>query len=83
MQHPDVGLVEGGAGGASLKGHVVRAVLATSKSAFETIHDGDNSLFYTGHVLAPGLSIKTRKRLARGLGAACHVFVVKTVTLCE
>ena len=51
------------------------AILA--ENGFETTYQGDNSLFYTGHLLAPGLSIKTRRRLARALGAACHVFVVR------
>lgn len=34
-------------------------------------------LFYTGYGLAPGLSLAARRRLARGLGAACHVFVLR------
>jgi SAM-dependent methyltransferase len=52
------------------------AVLA--KNGFDAIYVGDNSLFYTGHMLASGLSMTTRRRLANVLGAACHVFVVKT-----
>jgi|SRR5580658_309289 SAM-dependent methyltransferase len=42
----------------------------------KVIYEGDNSLFYTGHVLLPDLPIATRRRLASALGAACHVFVV-------
>jgi SAM-dependent methyltransferase len=41
---------------------------------------GTNGLFYTGYGLAPGLSLAARGRLARWLGAACHVFVLRPAT---
>jgi hypothetical protein len=53
-----------------------RDVLA--KQQFQTIYEGGNSLFYTGHTLFPNLSLDTRRRLAHVLGAACHVFVVSS-----
>lgn len=35
-----------------------------------------NDLFYTGYALFPGLSLHIRKKLARFLGASCHIFVM-------
>lgn len=42
---------------------------------------GTNGLFYTGYGLAPGLALAARRRLARWLGAACHVFVLRPVEI--
>jgi SAM-dependent methyltransferase len=36
-------------------------------------------LFYTGYTLCPGLTLSVRRRLARWLGSACHVFVTRPV----
>jgi len=33
-----------------------------------------NQLFYTGYRVLPGLSTRSRARLARFLGSSCHVF---------
>jgi SAM-dependent methyltransferase len=37
-----------------------------------------SGLFYTGHLLSPGLSLAVRERLAKVFGSACHVFVLRT-----
>jgi SAM-dependent methyltransferase len=42
------------------------------------LYESDNSLFYTGHTLLSDLPIAARRRLARALGASCHVFVVSS-----
>jgi ubiquinone/menaquinone biosynthesis C-methylase UbiE len=44
----------------------------------EALHESDNSLFYTGHMLLSGLPMSTRRQLASALGGACHVFVVRS-----
>jgi hypothetical protein len=45
---------------------------------YEITEATDNSLFYTAHGILPDLSIETRRHMARVLGAACHVFVVRS-----
>jgi len=47
------------------------------KTGFESIQITTNGLFYTGYCLFPGLSIRIRQYLARVLGSACHIFVLK------
>jgi SAM-dependent methyltransferase len=44
---------------------------------FEVIHTGGNSLFYTGHALLPTMSLKRRSQVAKLLGSACNVFVMR------
>ena len=47
------------------------------KNGFEPIEVTSNGLFYTGYGLLPWLSLETRRRLARMLGSACHIFVLR------
>lgn len=47
------------------------------KAGFDPIEVTSNGLFYTGYGLLPWLSLETRRRLARMLGAACHIFVLR------
>jgi len=42
-----------------------------------------NGLFYTGYGLFPSLSLAIRKKLARFLGASCHIFVLHFRSLRE
>lgn len=47
------------------------------RAEFEVVHAGGNGIFYTGHLLFPGLPLGARRCLARLLGSACHIFVLK------
>ena len=47
-----------------------------TKNGFVLNFVDDNGLFYTGYGLIPGLKIKTRRRIARFLGSACHIFLL-------
>ena len=47
------------------------------KNGFALVEITTNGLFYTGYGLFPRLSLGTRRRLARILGSACHIFVLK------
>jgi SAM-dependent methyltransferase len=46
-------------------------------NGFGIVQVADNGVFYTGYGLFPGRSLAARRRLARWLGPACHVFVVQ------
>lgn len=46
-------------------------------NGFEVLKVAGNDLFYTGYGLLPGLALSTRRRLARIVGSACHVFVMR------
>jgi ubiquinone/menaquinone biosynthesis C-methylase UbiE len=47
------------------------------QNGFEMVRAMDNGLFYTGYGLFPGLSLATRRKLARLLGPAGNIFVVR------
>jgi len=44
---------------------------------FEVVRVRDNGLFYTGFGLCPHLPVESRRALARVLGAACHLFLLR------
>lgn len=46
------------------------------QNKFKVIHVGVNELFYTGYILFPNASLKTRRSAARLLGSSCHIFVM-------
>lgn len=46
-------------------------------NGFEIEARTENGIFYTGYDLLPKLSVPKRRRLARGLGSACNIFVLK------
>lgn len=46
-------------------------------NGFEVIRVSGNGLFYSGYELFPGLSLAARRHLARVLGSACHIFVMR------
>jgi SAM-dependent methyltransferase len=56
------------------KGHWLTVL---EESGFEAKWIGDNGLFYTGKALMPGLSLRTRRVLARFLGPTQYVFVMR------
>jgi SAM-dependent methyltransferase len=47
-----------------------------AENGFEVQEVRRNELFYTGHGILPGISIKTRRTMARFLGTACYVYVM-------
>jgi SAM-dependent methyltransferase len=49
------------------------------REGFIITHESPNGLFYTGHMLLPGLPMPVRRRLAGALGSACNIFVVKSI----
>jgi hypothetical protein len=46
-----------------------------TKHGLDIVYSGDNSLFYSGYGIFLGMPMGIRRRLARFLGASCHVFV--------
>lgn len=54
-----------------------RWLLLFKKCGFEPLTVSTNGLFYTGYALFPTLSLNIRRRFARVLGSACHIFVLK------
>jgi hypothetical protein len=46
-------------------------------SGFHTVAVAGSGLFYTGHVLRPGASLRQRECLARLLGSACHAYLLR------
>lgn len=51
------------------------------KNGFVINFVGANSLFYTGYGLISRMKIETRKRIARFLGSACHIFVLSKINI--
>jgi SAM-dependent methyltransferase len=47
------------------------------KYGFDVVAQSDNGMFYTGYGLFPSLGIEKRRILARWLGAACNVFILR------
>lgn len=47
------------------------------ENGFEVKWVSDTGLFYTGHALAPSLSLRARRILSRFLGASSNVFVMR------
>lgn len=47
------------------------------RKGFEVASLGHNKLFYTEHVLFPGLGLAPRRLLSLPLGAACNIFVLR------
>jgi len=52
-------------------------------NGFEVIQVAGNGLFYSGYGLFPRMALSVRRRLARVLGSACHVFVMQVKPLVE
>jgi SAM-dependent methyltransferase len=48
-----------------------------NQNNFEVLEIGHNKLFYTGYGLFPGLSLQARQNIARFMGSACHIFIVR------
>ncbi len=48
-----------------------------AEQRFTVVRVTGNGLFYTGCQLVPEMPMKLRRRLARVLGSACHVFVLE------
>jgi hypothetical protein len=48
-----------------------------SDCGFEAVTDYPSGLFYTGYGLVPSMSLEARRRLARWLGSACRVYVLR------
>ena len=46
-------------------------------SGFDPVMVASNGLFYTGYDIFPSLPLTPRRRLARVLGSACHIFVLR------
>ena len=50
---------------------------AFTDNGFAVVKVDTTGLFYTGYTLFPSLGVAARKRMARYLGSACHVFVLR------
>jgi SAM-dependent methyltransferase len=46
-------------------------------SGFTVEARSPSNLFYTAHLIAPGLSIGTRGQIAKILGSSCHIFITR------
>ncbi|MFL6798317.1 MAG: class I SAM-dependent methyltransferase [Xanthobacteraceae bacterium] len=52
-----------------------------AENGFKLVHDQPMGLFYTGNMLVgPRLGLERRRRLARIMGSACHLFVLAPAT---
>lgn len=54
-----------------------RWLLLFKKTGFEPLMVSTNRLFYTGYAIFPTWPLILRRRMARVLGSACHIFVLK------
>ncbi len=54
-----------------------RWLVLFKKNGFDLLKVSDNGLFYTGYGVCHSLSLKVRRKMARFMGASCHIFVMR------